>query len=37
MGNIEKGANGFSGGKTGDGSSKAPSGADVSFSSVISK
>ena len=28
MGNIEKGANGFSGGKTGDGSSKAPSGAD---------
>ena len=28
MGNIEKGANGFSGGKTADGSSKAPSGAD---------
>ena len=28
MGNIEKGANGFSGGKTGDGGSKAPSGAD---------
>ena len=28
MGNIEKGANGFSGGKTGGGSSKAPSGAE---------